>query len=224
MTVAAEGRRGWLQPKNFSQSRGTERFLEVAPYLRGEAVLDIGAATGRTHERIRAVARRAVGIDIDPQLVERARAEGFDVRVADAEDFDLGERFDVVWAGEVIEHLSNPAGFLVSARRHVDSDGRLILTTPNVFAVSNFVYRVGPNVRFHTEHMAWYCERTLAQLLARHGWQVEELRYLPHHTPGTVRRLAAKAVRLPLPDRIARNTLLVVARPATAPEPGTESA
>jgi hypothetical protein len=61
-------------------------------------------------------------------------------------------------------------------------------------------------------------------LLNRHGFGIEEMAYLKHWTPGRVRRLLATLVRAPLPDRLALNTLLVVASPldrgACAPSAG----
>ena len=59
------------------------------------------------------------------------------------QNFDLGRTFDTVFAGELIEHLGNVDGFLSSARRHLEPGGQLVLTTPNVFYVGNFVYRWG---------------------------------------------------------------------------------
>ena len=52
---------------------------------------------------------------------------------------------------------------------------------------------------------------TLSQLLHRHGYQVEEVSYLAHRTPGRGRALLAGAVRSVLPAHLAENTLLVAA-------------
>ena len=121
--------------------------------------------------------------------------------------------FEVVWAGELIEHLSCAGGFLDAARRHLGPGGQLVLTTPNVFAVSNFVYRIGGRPRVNRGHTCWYDETTLSQLLDRHGYEVVEVSYLPHRTPGRWRSLLAGAVRSLLPAHLAENTLLVVAAP-----------
>lgn len=184
----------------------------MEPYLVDRDVLDIGAGTGSFHARAVAVARSVVGIDLDAQKVEKARAAGFQVSFGNAEAFDLQQKFDVVWAGEVIEHLSCAGAFLDCAGNHLNPGGLLLLTTPNAFAVSNFVYRMGKNLRFHDEHTAWYDEATLAHLVGRYGFTVEEMTYLKHRTPGRVPSLAAKAVRAPLPDRLAHNTLFAVCR------------
>jgi SAM-dependent methyltransferase len=42
-----------------------------------------------------------------------------------------GRRFDVVYASEVIEHVSDPAAFAALLTRHVADDGVLVLTTPS---------------------------------------------------------------------------------------------
>ena len=133
----------------------------------------------------------------------------------DAQTMELGRTFEVVWAGEVIEHLSCPGGFLDAARRHLGDRGLLVLTTPNVFAVSNFVYRIGGRPRVNRGHTCWFDEVTLGQLLRRHGYDVVEISYVGHKTPGHVRGPLAFAVRSVLPRHLAENTLLVVATPST---------
>jgi len=89
----------------------------VLPYLEGKEVLDVGAASGHRrpdwmHRLVVGVASSVVGVELDPVEAARAAALGFDVRQGDAENLSLEERFDVVWAGELIEHLSCPGAFL----------------------------------------------------------------------------------------------------------------
>lgn len=207
-------RRNVLQPDWVSGSH-LERFAAIEPWARGRAVLDIGAASGNRradwlHGSLARVSRRLVGLDIDESEVERLRVAGWDIRHADACDFALDESFDVVVAGEVIEHLDNLKGFLRSVARHLSPGGLLVITTPNPFAVSNFVYRLFDGVRVHHEHTAWYCETTLAQLLRRHGFEVEATDFVAHNTPGLVRSTLASALRRALPARLRWGTLLMV--------------
>jgi 2-polyprenyl-3-methyl-5-hydroxy-6-metoxy-1,4-benzoquinol methylase len=188
----------------------------VRRYLEGRTVLDVGAGSGIDrpdwmHAAVASVATETVGVELDKKLAARARERGYDVIAADAQSLDLHRTFDVVWAGELIEHLSCAGGFLDGARRHLEPGGRLVLTTPNAFAVSNFIYRIGGRPRLNQGHTCWYDETTLTQLLQRHGYEVGEVSYLPHETPGRVRALLAGAVRFVLPPHLAENTLLVVA-------------
>ena len=207
-----------LQPKDWKSGSHAERFERVRRYLEGRRVLDVGAGSGIDrpdwmHAAVASVATEAVGVELDPELAARARGRGYDVIAADAQTLDLGRTFEVVWAGELIEHLSCAGGFLDRAHDHLEPGGRLVLTTPNAFAVSNFVYRIGGRPRVNRGHTCWYDEVTLAQLLRRHGYEVVEVSFLPHRTPGRVRPLLAGAVRSVLPPHLAENTLLVVAAP-----------
>ena len=65
------------------------------------------------------------------------------------------------------------------------------------------------------EHTCWYDETTLSQLLRRHGFDVVEVAYVGHQTPGRLHALLARAVRSVLPRHLAENTLLVVATPSS---------
>lgn len=210
-----------LQPKDWTSGSHVERFGRVRGYLAGRTVLDVGAGSGIgrpdwLHALVASVAAEVVGIEIDESLAARARERGYNVVVGDAQTMDLARTFEVVWAGEIIEHLSCAGGFLDAARRHLEPGGRLVITTPNAFAVSNFVYRVGGRPRINKGHTCWYDEVTLSQLLRRHGYEVVEVSYLPHRTPGRGRALLAGVVRSLLPGHLAENTLLVV---ATLPDP-----
>jgi 2-polyprenyl-3-methyl-5-hydroxy-6-metoxy-1,4-benzoquinol methylase len=208
-----------LQPKDWKSGSHAARFDRVRRYLEHHTVLDVGAGSGIDrpdwmHAAVAAVATEAVGVELDEQLAARARARGYEVIAADAQTLDLGRTFEVVWAGELIEHLSCAGGFLDSARRHLEPGGRLVLTTPNAFAISNFVYRIGGRPKINKGHTCWYDETTLSQLLRRHGYEVIEVSYLGHRTPGRVRAVLAGAVRAVFPRHLAENTLLVVATTA----------
>ncbi len=50
---------------------------------------------------------------------------------ADVETMDLGETYDVIVAGDIIEHLSNPGRFLGAVSRHLNKEGVFLVTTPN---------------------------------------------------------------------------------------------
>ncbi len=204
-----------LQP-DWSSSTYNDRFRAIEPYVRGRSVLDIGAVSGYLradwmHAQIAAVAARAVGVDVDSAGVEAVQARGYDIRLGDAQELGFDEQFEVVFAGELIEHLANCGAFLEAARRHIAPGGKLIVTTPNAFCFTNFVYRLGFKARIHHEHTCWFCEDTLAALLVRCGYRVLQTKYLPHRTPGRGRRVAATLAHSILPPRLAWRTVMIVA-------------
>lgn len=226
--TARRGSRGHiLQPEWDGTDSIRERFEAVRPLLRGGSVLDVGCASryGRPdwiHGLLVADGAEVVGIDISTKIVDELRQAGYDVQRADAQDFDLGRTFDVIFAGELIEHLDNVHGFLSSVRRHLAPGGRLVLTTPNAFYVANFVYRLGGRAHVHPQHTCWYCESTLRRVLAVNGLTVVDLHYIGHASRTLARRLASAGARRLLPDHLALDTMVAVAR-ADEVDPGAKT-
>ena len=205
-----------LQPSWSNAGAHRARFEQLRHFFRGRSVLDLGCASGWRrpdwfHGLIAHEAVELVGIDVDAAAVRELERRGFRTLVADATDFDLGRTFDVVHAGELIEHLDDARGFVRSVRRHLRADSQLVLTTPNPFCVSNFVYRLGGKAAVHREHVSWYCEDTLSHLLERNGMHVREVRFLRHEALPGWRTVASRVARSVLPPRLAWNTVLVVA-------------
>jgi 2-polyprenyl-3-methyl-5-hydroxy-6-metoxy-1,4-benzoquinol methylase len=193
-----------------------DRFESVRPLLGDGSLLDVGCASryGKPdwlHGLITTEVPDVVGIDLNEPTLDKLRADGYLVELADARNFDLGRQFDVVFAGELIEHLDDVRGFVQSARRHLVPGGRLVLTTPNAFYVGNFVYRFGGHGLVHPEHTCWYCEDTLRQVLGFNGFSDVEISFIGHTSPTASRRAATSLARYLLPPRLAYDTLVAVA-------------
>jgi 2-polyprenyl-3-methyl-5-hydroxy-6-metoxy-1,4-benzoquinol methylase len=208
----------FLQPEWDGTDSIRERFESVKDLIRGSSVLDVGCASRHRradwlHGLIAEQCSDLVGIDLDETAVEKLRADGHDIRLGDARDFDLGRKFEVVWAGEVIEHIDDMRGFLQSVKRHLEPNGRLVLTTPNAFYLGNFVYRLGGHARVHPEHTCWYCEDTLRRALEMNGYDQVDITFIGHSTPSRPRAAIGAMARGVLPPRLALDTLVAVARP-----------
>lgn len=198
------------------------RFEAIRPFVEERDVLDVGCGSGFgrpdwMHSEISKVARSVAGIDLDEEQVAAISLDGYSVRVDDAEDFDGPNRYDVVFAGELIEHLANPAGFLRSARQALRPGGVLVLTTPNPFAFPNFVYRLRGNALVNGDHVAWYCEDTAAQLLGRCAFDTVQVSYIAHPEVGSkLRRAIVRSIRRVLPPVLQWGTMMVVGTPVNS--------
>ena len=105
----------------------------------GLALLDMGFGTGELARRVRPRCRYLAGIDSD---AEAARAAGdlFDeVHVGDlAEGLvrPFARPFDVIVAGDILEHLPRPEELMEPIRALLAPGGRLLLSLPNVANVT----------------------------------------------------------------------------------------
>lgn len=170
-----------------------ERTDHLVERCRGRSVLHLGcsnapytkeaiASGALLHARLAEAAREIWGLDADPAGLEALRALGFGNLVAgDLERLDaapLDRAFQVVVAGEVIEHLSDPGLFLRGVRRFLSDDGALVVTTVNAYAAFRFAQYAtrgqgGANEPVHPDHVAYYSHATLGRLLVRERYRVE---------------------------------------------------
>ncbi len=133
------------------------------------------------------VAARQYGLDLSTEGIEILRQAGYaDLAVSDVHHLTVqnplaGQRFDVILAGEIIEHLSNPGLFLESLKPLLrDSPTRLILTTINAYCAYRFFYSlVMRDESVHPDHVCYYSRKTLTTLLARHGYDVQQVCFYP---------------------------------------------
>jgi SAM-dependent methyltransferase len=178
---------------------------EIVPtYAAGRAMLDIGSighdyqarqAIGTFYfDRFREMAGTLKGLDILEAEVAQARANGYDVVCANAESYVEPGAYDVIFAGELIEHLNNAGAFLRACHVNLKPDGVLILTTPNAFSLSRIakaIVSLTNEPPLNHEHTCYYTPLALQQLTLREGFERREL-YYQNYDYGSGRRMGLK--------------------------------
>ncbi|MFN0277740.1 MAG: class I SAM-dependent methyltransferase [Pyrinomonadaceae bacterium] len=123
------------------------------------------------------------GFDYDQEGLDiLAEAGSKNLYRADLEKLDevpLDETFDVIVAGETIEHLNNVGLFLEGIKRFMNAETRLVLTTVNAYCgMRFFLYglrgKKGEQEPVHPDHVAYYSYSTLSVLLKRYSLTVDE--------------------------------------------------
>lgn len=179
------------------------RVVERQEYLvakcAGKRVLHLGAidlCKGQMcglHRQLMRVTDGLIGIDIDRDGIEQAKSAGIhNIQYGDLEkleELDIGDKFDVIAAGGVIEHLSNPGLFLEGIKKFFGPHTEMILTTPNAFSIHRFLLSLVRLEYVHPDHVCYYSYITLKRLLQRHGFVIEE--ELAHVLEGRLRKLRA---------------------------------
>jgi SAM-dependent methyltransferase len=144
----------------------------------GRRVLDLGCRYGAL-TRAYAEGNEVVGVDVDRDALAEAAKLGIETRWADVEQplpFE-DESFDVVVAGELLEHVRDPERLVAEARRLLRPGGRLVGSVPNAFRLLNRLRFLGglPPERDPT-HLHMFTPRDVAALLA--GCDDVELRLI----------------------------------------------
>lgn len=179
-----------------------KRFL-LAHVSGGERVLDVGCAEGAFAAELSRAGASVVAVDVAEEPLRRARAlhPGLELQLLDAHGaWQLDDAsFDVVWAGEVIEHVLDTAAWLSEIRRTLRSGGRLLLSTPAHGPLTLLRLALSPRLfatRFNPrgDHLRFYNSSSLTALIADFGFEQIETRSVGG-LPGARRILLLKAVR-----------------------------
>ncbi|TMK54792.1 MAG: class I SAM-dependent methyltransferase [Actinobacteria bacterium] len=119
---------------------GEERVRLFREYVGGpnRRVLDLGCRYGAL-TRAYAEGNEVTGVDVDREALAEAAKLGIDTKWADADEplpFE-GASFDVVVAGELLEHVRDPDGLVAEARRVLRPGGQFVASVPNAFRLKN---------------------------------------------------------------------------------------
>jgi 2-polyprenyl-6-hydroxyphenyl methylase/3-demethylubiquinone-9 3-methyltransferase len=192
-----------IEPGREPSDEGLRLDFLLAEVPPGARVLDVGSGEGRFAAALLEAGASVLAADVAEEPLRRARRVRPELETwllpAEA-DWGLADAsFDVVWAGEVIEHVADTAGWLSEARRVLRPGGSLLLTTPDHGPLTRL--RMGLSARAFAarldplgEHLRLYTRAELLSLLARFGFAEIRVRGAGG-LPGARRVLLARAVR-----------------------------
>jgi 2-polyprenyl-3-methyl-5-hydroxy-6-metoxy-1,4-benzoquinol methylase len=161
------------EPERFTARRS---FLldRVTP---GARVLDLGCGDGAFAAELLAAGCEVTMADVAEQALRRARVrapEAEAVKLADGEPLPFAEdAFDVVWAGEVLEHVADVVGLLAEVRRVLRWGGRLLVTTP---WHGRIVVATDAHFDPRSDHLRFFSARTLRAMLGDAGFDQIDVR------------------------------------------------
>jgi 2-polyprenyl-3-methyl-5-hydroxy-6-metoxy-1,4-benzoquinol methylase len=103
----------------------------------GRRVLELGPASGYMSEILRERGCTVVGVELDADMASQAARFCERVIVGDLDTLDLDEelgedRFDVIVAADVLEHLKDPLQALRALRAFLRPEGYFVASLPNI--------------------------------------------------------------------------------------------
>jgi cyclopropane fatty-acyl-phospholipid synthase-like methyltransferase len=190
-------------------ARVVSRVPEILRICAGRRVLHLGCSDmpytlqrgdQLVHKQLARVTRPddLWGIDISAEGVHLLRQMGFENTICgNVEELVAPRdwpRFDVIVAGEIIEHLNNPGLFLQSVRDLMTIGTELVITTVNATAIRGALYACLRKERVNPDHNYYFSYRTLTQLLNKHGLECREICYYQDVTGRGWTKLAERLV------------------------------
>lgn len=134
------------------------------------------------HSHLKNVSSEIIGVDILTEYIEELNNQGYNIVYGNVEKLSevneiKNKQFDVIIAGDLIEHLFNAGLFLDSVSEFMHEKTELILTTPNCFSTRFIIPYVFRGEIVREDHTCWYSKKTLSQLLEMKNFHVTEFHY-----------------------------------------------
>ena len=141
MSAEAAKERAVLKDSGIIDARTlTASHKRLAEILKpGMSVLDVGCGTGAITSGIAEIAGpmgRVVGIDNNPELIEKARqtyegVQGLSFEIGDICNLPFNNEFDIVTSARVLQWLSNPQAALEQMVQSAKIDGQVLVLDYN---------------------------------------------------------------------------------------------
>lgn len=174
-----------------------QRLEFIRNICRGKDVLHLGctnwpytgdaiASSMLLHFDLEKTARTLYGFDSDQAGIDLLASHGstnlFQADLEKLAEVGVDKTFDVIIAGEMIEHLNNPGLFLDGIKRFMNTETQLVVTTINAYCALRFLQyglrgKGGSQEPVHPDHVAYYSYSTLKLLLERHNFAVEKFMF-----------------------------------------------
>lgn len=143
----------------------------------GKNVLDLGCRDG-TLTKYYAQGNKVLGVDIDKNLLDIAQKKlKIDVKHFDVyDDWKFESKFDVVVAGEILEHLYYPENILKKISQVLNPRGTLLLSVPNGYIFSSrirFLIGQGFPALDDPTHINVFSQRSLKTILSKYFTDIE---------------------------------------------------
>ena len=140
-----ERHRGTADPGGYHELLDELEAQFVAHFGTGREVLEVGCGTGLVLQRIAGFASRAVGVDLSPGMLERARSRGLDVQEGSATQLPFPDAsFDVACSFKVLAHVPQVERALAEMARVVRPSGTIVAEFYNPISLRGLLKRLGP--------------------------------------------------------------------------------
>lgn len=158
------------------------REKKILALVEGKDVLDIGSVGQTTNYNLwdaynTVELKSLTGIDLpnvgeENEKMFNAKIENSDKRIVygNMETYSFNKKFDIIVAGDVLEHVNNQGLFLTNIRNHLKKDGVFVFTTPNAKWPTVILK---PNAT----HTLWHDRYTLDRILSMNGFKIDEFHY-----------------------------------------------
>ena len=144
------------------------------------------------HKRLTGVSAKIVGVDVDLEAIQYF-SKNYSIPDIYLHDIIndaplpaiIGEQWDCMILGEILEHVDNPVQFLKQLQEKYGAYAKeIIITVPNAMNLMSIRMAKNNKEFINSDHRYWFTPFTLAKIGFRAGWEPDEFFYSQTNMPG----------------------------------------
>ena len=152
----------------------------------GKNVLELGAASGHVTTELTKRGNRVTAVEIDISNRDLLSKVAEKVIITDLDRLDLvkklqGEKFDVIIAGDVLEHTTKSELILLQLQELLEEDGYVVASIPNIahgdvrltMLEGNFPY--AESGLLDKTHLQFFTRSSVKELFNDNGFHIAEI-------------------------------------------------
>jgi 2-polyprenyl-3-methyl-5-hydroxy-6-metoxy-1,4-benzoquinol methylase len=153
---------------------------------RNKRVLELGAASGHVTKALKSLDNTVTAVERDGRFEETLTSIADAVLITDLDWLDLhqklpNEKFDVVLAGDVLEHCRQPELVLLQFHDLLNPNGYVVISLPNIahgdvrlaLLTGKFEYR--PTGLLDSTHIRFFTRDSITEFLHQNSFEIAEI-------------------------------------------------
>jgi len=120
------------------------------------------------------------GLDLDGEGIDVMRKlTNLKLVSGDAEQFRAINTYDIIYAGDIIEHLNNPGSMISCCKEVMDKNTELMISTPNPYSAHLLFWGLFGRAsnHLHSDHTFLFDKKNLSILLSRYDLEIISVSY-----------------------------------------------
>jgi len=174
-------------------SKNTSWYKVFHMVPEGSKVLDFGCSSGNFGAALIRLRKCKVdGLEIDPDDAKQARkklGKVYQVNIEHEDDKQIDRDYDVIYFGDVIEHLVDPIAVLKKVRTYLSPKGVVIFSIPNMghigvrLALLKGDFDYTETGLLDKTHLHFYTLKEIKRVFAEAGYNIEDIDFVEKDYP-----------------------------------------
>lgn len=150
----------------------SKKLDEISTYKIKGDLLEIGCGPGLFLSLAKQKGWNVTGVELSHEAVSINKKNGINVIYGTLDSLKIKNKYDVICAFQLIEHVPDPKSLLIKINHLLKRDGVLMVVTPNRRAMSAMVMGRYWYDYYNEEHLYFFTMPSLLEIFSKSGFEI----------------------------------------------------